>query len=151
MGDGPNSNSRRNFLKSRRIAISSVALPGQVAVAAIGTGKTKDAQGAAVQAEPRFLEEPERGFLEAAVNRLIPPDERWPGAVEAGVLNYIDLQMAGDWGKGNLIYRHGPFGPISHYGRSSLMDQEKALPAILPGTDAKKRRRGIVVHSRWMW
>ena len=31
------------------------------------------------------------------------------------------------------------------------MDQEKALPAILPGTDAKKRRRGIVVHSRWMW
>lgn len=101
MGDGPNSNSRRNFLKSRRIAISSVALPGQVAVAAIGTGKTKDAQGAAVQAEPRFLEEPERGFLEAAVNRLIPPDERWPGAVEAGVLNYIDLQMAGDWGKGN--------------------------------------------------
>ena len=31
------------------------------------------------------------------------------------------------------------------------MDQEKALPAILPGTDPKKRCRGIVVHSRWMW
>ena len=31
------------------------------------------------------------------------------------------------------------------------MEQENALPATMPGTDAKERRRGIVVHSRWMW
>jgi Gluconate 2-dehydrogenase subunit 3 len=46
----------------------------------------------------RFLNEAERHFLESAVDRLIPPDERWPGATEAGVVNYIDLQMGGAWG-----------------------------------------------------
>ena len=109
MGDGPNSNSRRNFLKSSLIAISGVALPSQAAFAAMGPNKTDGPHNTGSQAEARFFEEPERGFLEAAVDRLIPPDERWPGAAEAGVVNYIDLQMAGDWGKGNLIYRHGPF------------------------------------------
>jgi gluconate 2-dehydrogenase gamma chain len=43
------------------------------------------------------------------VDRLIPADERWPGAGEAGVVNYIDLQMAGAWGRGEIMYRHGPF------------------------------------------
>ena len=109
MGDGPNSNSCRNFLKSSLIAISGVALPSQAALAAMGPNKTNGPHNTGSQAEARFFEEPERGFLEAAVDRLIPPDERWPGAAEAGVVNYIDLQMAGDWGKGNLIYRHGPF------------------------------------------
>jgi gluconate 2-dehydrogenase gamma chain len=61
------------------------------------------------EAPPRFLNESERRFLLAAVERLIPADEKWPGAAEAGVVNYIDLQMAGQWGKGELLYRHGPF------------------------------------------
>jgi gluconate 2-dehydrogenase gamma chain len=106
MSDGPSSNSRRNFLKSSLIAISWVALPGHAVAAAIGNDGAKP--HSATQSEPRFLEEPERGFLEAAVDRLLRPDERWPGAAEAGV-NYIALQMTRDWGKGNLIYRHGPF------------------------------------------
>jgi hypothetical protein len=57
----------------------------------------------------RFLHDSERAFLESAVDRLIPPDEHWPGGVQAGVVNYMDLQMAGPWGRGELIYRHGPF------------------------------------------
>jgi gluconate 2-dehydrogenase gamma chain len=60
-------------------------------------------------ATPRFLNQSERLFLHAAVERLIPADEKWPGAAEAGVVNYIDLQMAGQWGKGELLYRHGPY------------------------------------------
>jgi gluconate 2-dehydrogenase gamma chain len=59
--------------------------------------------------QDRFLNDSEKRFLEAAVDRLIPPDERWPGAHQAGVVNYIDLQMAGPWGRGELLYRHGPF------------------------------------------
>jgi gluconate 2-dehydrogenase gamma chain len=58
---------------------------------------------------PRFLNESEKRLLLSAVDRLIPSDERSPGAAEAGVVNYIDLQMAGAWGRGEMLYRHGPF------------------------------------------
>jgi gluconate 2-dehydrogenase gamma chain len=100
VSEGTHPNSRRNFLKSSLIMISTAALPAS-APAAVVASATPVAQ--------HFFNEPERHFLEAAVDRLIPPDESWHGAAEAGVVNYIDLQMAGDWGKGNLIYRHGPF------------------------------------------
>lgn len=100
MGQGPNSNSRRNFLRSGLIAISTATLAGEVT--ALPMRRSADAP------QP-FFNEPERRFLLAAVERLIPADEKWPGAAEAGVVNYIDLQMAGQWGKGEQLYRHGPF------------------------------------------
>jgi len=100
VSEGTQPNSRRNFLKSSLIAISTAALPASAPAAVVGS---------ATPAAQHFFNEQERHFLEAAVDRLIPPDESWHGAAEAGVVNYIDLQMEGDWGKGNLIYRHGPF------------------------------------------
>jgi len=59
--------------------------------------------------QERFLDDSEKRFLDSAVGRLIPRDEHWAGAAEAGVVNYIELQMAGAWGRGELLYRHGPF------------------------------------------
>jgi gluconate 2-dehydrogenase gamma chain len=56
-----------------------------------------------------FLRPDELAFLSAAVDRFIPPDEEWPGAVEAGVVDYIDQQMAGKWGSAGYMYWHGPF------------------------------------------
>ena len=100
MSQGPNSNSRRNFLRSGLIAISTATLAREVPA---------NPMNPPAEAPPRFLNESERRFLLAAVERLIPADEKWPGAAEAGVVNYIDLQMAGQWGKGELLYRHGPF------------------------------------------
>ena len=100
MGDAPNSNSRRNFLRSGLIAISTATLARE-SPALLGNPRSV--------ATPRFLNESERRFLLAAVDRLIPPDESWPGAADADVVNYIDLQMAWQWGKGELLYRHGPF------------------------------------------
>lgn len=58
-----------------------------------------------------FFNKDEAAFLEAAVDRLIPADDRWPGAREAGVTNYIDKQMAGAWGAGERLYRSGPWQP----------------------------------------
>ena len=48
-----------------------------------------------------FFETDEAAFVEAAVSRLIPADEQWPGALEAGVPNYIDKQLAGAWAQAN--------------------------------------------------
>jgi len=75
----------------------------------------------------------------AAVDRLIPPDERWPGAAEADVVNYIDLQMAGPWGKGELLYRHGPF----RRGTPSQGYQLEYTPAEL------FRRSMAAIHSHF--
>ena len=101
MSDRPNSNSRRDFLRSSLVAISTVTLTGGAPSVLASPGKGDN--------QERFLNDSEKRFLESAVERLIPGDEHWAGAAEAGVVNYIDLQMAGAWGRGELLYRHGPF------------------------------------------
>jgi gluconate 2-dehydrogenase gamma chain len=56
-----------------------------------------------------YLLEPEVRFLEAAVEHLIPTDELGPGARDAGVVVYIDRQLAGTWGAHGRAYRGGPW------------------------------------------
>src|SRR5215471_7706598 len=58
-----------------------------------------------------FFNAEEAAFIEAAVARLIPKDDQWGGALEAGVPNYIDKQLAGAWGAGERLYRSGPWQP----------------------------------------
>jgi gluconate 2-dehydrogenase gamma chain len=101
LSDQPSSDSRRKFLKGSFVGISALTFAGQLPALA----KSRQEEEAA----KRFFAEPENSFLEIAVDRIIPPDERWPGAREAGVVEYIDRQMAGPWGRGELVYRHGPF------------------------------------------
>ena len=40
---------------------------------------------------------------------MIPADEAGPGAIGAGVPNYLDKQLAGAWGAGERLYRSGPW------------------------------------------
>jgi gluconate 2-dehydrogenase gamma chain len=56
-----------------------------------------------------YLLGPEIQFLEAAVELLIPTDELGPGARDAGVVVYIDRQLAGTWGVHGRQYRGGPW------------------------------------------
>jgi gluconate 2-dehydrogenase gamma chain len=56
-----------------------------------------------------YLLEPEIRFLEAAVEHLIPTDELGPGARDAGVVVYIDRQLASSWGTHGRMYRGGPW------------------------------------------
>jgi len=56
-----------------------------------------------------FFRPDEAAFIEAAVERLIPPDDVGPSAIEAGVPGYIDKQLAGAWGAGDRLYRSGPW------------------------------------------
>jgi gluconate 2-dehydrogenase gamma chain len=58
-----------------------------------------------------FFNNEEAAFIEAAVARLIPKGDQWGGALEAGVPNYIDKQLAGAWGAGERLYRGGPWQP----------------------------------------
>ncbi len=59
----------------------------------------------------RFFNADEAAVIEAAVQRLIPPDALGPSALEAGVPAFIDRQLAGGWGAGERLYRDGPWAP----------------------------------------
>lgn len=56
-----------------------------------------------------YLQAPEVRFLEAAVEHLIPTDDLGPGARDAGVVVYIDRQLASTWGSHGRNYRAGPW------------------------------------------
>lgn len=56
----------------------------------------------------RFFTPAERRCIAAIVERLIPSDDRGPGAREAGVIDFIDSQMAGAYGRGDRWYLQGP-------------------------------------------
>jgi gluconate 2-dehydrogenase gamma chain len=69
------------------------------------------ATGASAPAAYLYFRPDEARFVEAAVARLIPLDANGPGALEAGVPNYIDRQLGGAWGAGERLYRSGPWQP----------------------------------------
>ena len=60
------------------------------------------------QTPPRhFLTEAEWRTLTAVVDRIIPKDH-WPSASEAGVVDFIDFQLATTWGTGSGLFLKGP-------------------------------------------
>ena len=59
----------------------------------------------------RFFTEQEALIVAAAASRIMPSDETGPGAREAGVVIYIDRQLAGPWGRDRRRYTHEPFDP----------------------------------------
>jgi gluconate 2-dehydrogenase gamma chain len=57
----------------------------------------------------RFFTADEALVVAAACERIFPSDENGPGAREAGVIVYIDRQLAGPYGRDELRYTKGPF------------------------------------------
>jgi gluconate 2-dehydrogenase gamma chain len=108
---------RRFMLKATGAIGASMLSAGGGAAAAAAEGSDASASGVAhavPNAAPTtyvFLNREEAAFIERAVARLIPADAKWPGALEAGVPNYIDKQLAGAWGAGERLYRSGPWQP----------------------------------------
>ena len=68
-----------------------------------------------------FFDAAEARFIEAACNRLIPPDASGHGALDAGVPRYLDAQLAGAWGSGERTYREGPWQPGTPANGQSLV------------------------------
>jgi gluconate 2-dehydrogenase gamma chain len=95
--------SRRAFIKGTG-AIGAAMLPAGEAIETANAKLPATAMPAATPsicaaAAPSttyvFFNSEEAAFIEAAVARLIPADEEWPGALEACAPNYIDKQLAG--------------------------------------------------------
>ena len=58
-----------------------------------------------------FFTADEALLIEAAVDRLIPPDELGAGGKEAGCAVFIDRQLAGPYGSSDGLYEKPPFLP----------------------------------------
>ena len=115
--------SRRDMLKVAGLA-GAAAVAGQPAAAqqpaetpASPTGLPANAAPAAIpqvsatQDVLFFFNDQEARFVETAVDRLIPADAEWGGAAQAGVLYYIDKQLASAYGAGAHMYLKGPWNP----------------------------------------
>lgn len=102
--------------------------------------------GPAAPAAPpayRFFNREEAGFMEAAVQRLIPPDDVGPSAMEAGVVDFIDGQLAGAWGAGERLYRAGPWAPgLPTQGYQLPLTPAQLFRTALRGIRADLARRG---------
>lgn len=95
--------SRRRFLQAAALAVPGVGLLG------CHGDDSRTALAEANAPGPLFLSDPERHFLDAAVERLIPGDAKHPGAKEAGVTTFIDRQLSGPYGMAETWYMQGPW------------------------------------------
>jgi len=97
-GDSPLRTSRRTFLKSVVAATPALGL--------LGCGSH---HGAAQAWAPVYFTPEEAAFIDAATQRLIPADDLGGGANEAGITAFIDLQLAGAYGRAERWYMQGPW------------------------------------------
>jgi len=58
----------------------------------------------------------EQKVVEAMVEAIIPSDSNGPGAKEAGVIFFIDRQLAGDYGNNAKMFMQEPFVPSGQAG-----------------------------------
>jgi gluconate 2-dehydrogenase gamma chain len=127
--------SRRQLFKSLGAAtLAVVALPASHA-----------AQPATAQRHayrPGFFTPDEWAFVNAASARLIPHDGLGPGAVEAGVPEYIDRQMGTPWATGALWYMQGPFNADAPatLGYQSRLTPQQVYRLGIAATDAFVRK-----------
>lgn len=106
--------SRRDLLKIAGTAGAAAALPREADAHPHGARVSVPAPSGPAVADQQpdsvhlFFNSEEAEFVRTAVDILIPKDE-WPSASEAGVVGYIDRQLAGAWGAGARLYLEGPF------------------------------------------
>lgn len=100
---------RRRFLRKSLTLISAATLVSGPVGNAVAAADTRSQ--ATHDYQPHFFTAEEWAFVQASVARLIPADDRGPGALEAGVPEYIDRQMDTPYAHGSQWYMQGPFHP----------------------------------------
>ena len=139
--------SRRTFLKkAASLAPGAAALAplAGLSSAVLAESRTSDpvsdlapsaprqAHPAQADYKPTFFTPAEWAFINAACARLIPADQHGPGAVEAGVPQFIDRQLGTPWADGAIWYMSGPFfetSPLFGY-QSPLTPKQQYRLAI---------------------
>ena len=110
---------RRHFL-----TLSAASLGGVLVYSLDRKSSLLSSQDKRLRIPLRFFTEEEALNVAAATSRIFPTDQSGPGAREAGVVIYIDRQLAGPYGRDRYRYTQGPFED----GPQELGYQGKATP-----------------------
>src|SRR5579862_2476956 len=95
---------RRHFL-----TLSASTVGGLLVYSLDRTPSRVHAQDGTLRGPLKFFTEEQALDVAAAAARIFPSDETGPGATEAGVVIYIDRQLAGPYGKDRYRYTQPPF------------------------------------------
>lgn len=95
---------RRHFL-----TLSATTLGGLLIYSLDRKPSRVHAQAGTIKFPLRFFTEDEALTVAAAAARIFPSDESGPGAHEAGVVIYIDRQLASAYGRDHYRYTQPPF------------------------------------------
>jgi len=95
---------RREFL-----TVPATALGGTLLYTLAREPLRLQAQSGNLDIPLRFFSAAEARVIDAACARIFPADATGPGAHEAGVVIYIDRQLAGPYGRDKYRYTKGPF------------------------------------------
>jgi len=95
---------RREFIE-----LSAGSVGGMLIYTLAGTPMVVHAQAGKVRVPLRFFTEQEAKAIVAACERIFPANESGPGATQAGVMVYIDRQLAGPYGTDKYRYTQAPF------------------------------------------
>ncbi|MBI4887917.1 MAG: gluconate 2-dehydrogenase subunit 3 family protein [Acidobacteria bacterium] len=142
--------SRREFLARAAAGAGAVAGAGLGSGAAAGAQEQHTSTGASAAAQPRsegqghgaFFNQEEAAAIAAFTERLMPGAPGKPGAREAGVLNYIDLALAGAYADLQDVYRRGLSALEAHcrktynesFARLAAARQDDVIRALDEGT-----------------
>jgi gluconate 2-dehydrogenase gamma chain len=100
----------KNGMKRREfLTIPASALGGVLLYTLAREPFRLQAQEGHIKVPLRFFTAAEARVVAAACERICPSDASGPGAKEAGVVIYIDRQLAGPYGADKYRYTKGPF------------------------------------------
>ena len=95
---------RRHFL-----TLSAATLGGVLVYSLDRKSSLLSGQQKTVRVPLRFFTESEALIVAAAASRIFPSDDSGPGAREAGVVIFIDRQLAGPYGRDRYRFTQPPF------------------------------------------
>jgi len=95
---------RREFIE-----VSAASVGGLLIFSLAGEPMMVNAKAGKVKVPLRFFTGQEAKVVVAACERIFPANESGPGATQAGVMVYIDRQLAGPYGTDRYRYTQEPF------------------------------------------
>ncbi|MDQ8032118.1 gluconate 2-dehydrogenase [Bordetella genomosp. 1] len=130
---------RRRFLQQAVALVPATTLAGGMVVSQTACSSDADRKAQNKPYTPTYFNQEEWAFINAAVDHLIPADDLGPGAVAAGVPEFIDRQMEDPYGHGKLWYMEGPFNT----------EQRPEMGYQLDQTPRDIYRNGIAGLNAW--
>lgn len=148
---------RRMFLRQVGGA-SGAALAMPVLIGGIAAAPPAHAQAVAAGAASAGKDQPhaflslgpqEAATVEALVNVMCPADALTPNGVDCGLAIFIDRQLAGAWGKGDQLYRQGPWHPgkPQHGYQSPLTPEQHVKAGLAALRRATHQRTGKAIEQ----